>query len=100
MTRKIIIALVFLFTACSNNTSQPQSTATQPTKTDSPANTAVPGLTDALKPPSGTATPQLPPAPITYGPDKFPEGYNPLTAQRVTDTSLLDIPALLVSISH
>jgi len=35
-----------------------------------------------------------------YGPDEFPEGYNPLTSQRVTDPDLLDIPSLLISISH
>lgn len=30
----------------------------------------------------------------------FPEGYNPLTGLPVADPSLLDIPALLISISH
>jgi hypothetical protein len=34
------------------------------------------------------------------GPDEFPQGYNPLTGQRVADPSLLNIPAVLVSISH
>ena len=44
--------------------------------------------------------PQAPPTPGMYGPDEFPEGYNPLTSQRVTDPDLLDIPSLLISISH
>jgi len=34
------------------------------------------------------------------GPDQFPTGYNPLTGQAVSDPELLNIPALLVSISH
>jgi len=45
-------------------------------------------------------TPQPLPLPITLGPDDFPSGYNPLTGLRVEDSSFLDIPAVLVSISH
>ena len=45
-------------------------------------------------------TPQPLPSPTAYGPDQFPAGVNPLTGQRVADPALLDIPALLISISH
>ncbi|HKJ38984.1 MAG TPA: SdrD B-like domain-containing protein [Anaerolineales bacterium] len=47
-----------------------------------------------------TQTPQATAIPITIGPDDFPNSYNPLTGQPVADPSLLEIPALLVSISH
>jgi hypothetical protein len=38
----------------------------------------------------------------SFGPDQkdFPKGYNPLSGQPVEDPSLLQIPALLISISH
>ena len=38
--------------------------------------------------------------PQEFGPDEFPGGYNPLTGQPAVDPSLLNTPALLVSISH
>ena len=47
-----------------------------------------------------TPTPQPIPLPASYGPDQFPQDYNPLTAQRVSDPAALNIPAVLVSISH
>lgn len=49
-----------------------------------------------------TATPQPTATAVDYGPDPedFPSGINPLTGQAVSDPSLLDIPAMLVSISH
>ena len=50
--------------------------------------------------PSNPATPQAMSQQTASGPDNFPDGYNPLTGQPVADPSLLDIPALLVSISH
>lgn len=57
-------------------------------------------------PPTATATPVpiLQPAlpPVLLGPDEedFPPGYNPLTGQPVADSSLLELPALLISISN
>lgn len=102
MKRKILVVIVFLFTACS--TSTPQPTITNPTEvnrpTTSPTATIASSATETPSRPVQPPTPQTPPTPITYGPDEFPEDYNPLTAQRVTDPSLLDIPALLISISH
>ncbi|MBE0671728.1 MAG: DUF3048 C-terminal domain-containing protein [Anaerolineales bacterium] len=52
--------------------------------------------------PTASPTPQTLSAPVTLGPNKenFPADYNPLTAQQVEDPSLLQIPAMLVSISH
>jgi len=100
MTRKIIFILFFLFTACSTSTSQPPSNEANSTQTNSPSMTIVPNPTATESLPVHTTTPQAPPTPVTYGPDEFPEGYNPLSAQRVADPSLLDIPALLISISH
>lgn len=49
-----------------------------------------------------TPTPQPATIPESLGPnlEDFPEGYNPLTGRPVADPALLDIPALLISISH
>ena len=90
-----LILLISLFTACSSSNSQPQLIETNIPTT---ASTSSPTATQT--PPLDTPTPQPLPLPATYGPDEFPEGYNPLTGQRVADPALLDIPALLISISH
>lgn len=52
--------------------------------------------------PTATPAPQLLSTPASFGPDleNFPTGYNPLNAQEMEDPSLLETPALLVSISH
>jgi hypothetical protein len=52
--------------------------------------------------PSVTSTPQPRLSPITYGPElkDFPSGINPLTGRQVDDPSLLNFPAVLVSISN
>ncbi|GAB4504302.1 MAG: hypothetical protein Fur0043_12960 [Anaerolineales bacterium] len=56
--------------------------------------------------PSPTATPLPTPQPtraaVALGPDEedFPRTYNPLTGQPATDPSLLELPALLISISN
>jgi hypothetical protein len=47
-----------------------------------------------------TPTPQPLPIPTAYGPDQFPQDFNPLSGQLVADPALLNIPAVLVSISH
>lgn len=38
--------------------------------------------------------------PVEYGPDDFPPGVNPLTGLPVSDPSLLDLPAVLISVSN
>jgi len=94
MKQKLIFVLLFFFTACSVGTPQPEATETvipSATPTSSPT---------ATQTPLNTPTPQPLPSPSTYGPDEFPQGTNPLTGQSVADPALLDIPALLVSISH
>jgi len=92
----LVIFLISLFAACTNSNGNPQS---QPTE-----NTILPTIITSTStttpPPLNTPTPQPLPSPVTYGPDEFPGGYNPLTGQRVADPALLDIPALLISISH
>ena len=54
--------------------------------------------------PESTSTPAPQPfaTPSSFGPDRedFPKGYNPLSGQPVEDPSLLQIPAMLLSISH
>lgn len=50
--------------------------------------------------PSPTPQPTLPPARLGPEEQNFPPGYNPLTGQPVADPSLLEWPALLVSISN
>ena len=52
--------------------------------------------------PAFTATPQPRRQPANYGPElvSFPTGYNPLTGLPVQDPSMLDLPAVLVSISN
>lgn len=95
MPRKIILFVLLILTACSNGTSQPQITATNiPSK----SSTSTPIATETL--PVNTSTPQPPPSPVTYGPNEFPEGYNPLTGQRVSDPARLEYPAILLSVSH
>jgi hypothetical protein len=88
------LLLVLLFTACTNSTS----TATQSsnsTPATVPATQPVPTSTPALSP-----TPQPWPSPVTYGPNDFPAGFNPLTGQRVSDPARLEYPAILLSMSH
>src|SRR5918995_143521 len=100
MMRKIILVVIFLLAACTNSTPQSPSTPTKFTEPNHPTTTVVsdPTATESIQP--ATSTPQALPTPLTYGPDEFPAGFNPLTAQRAADPSLLDIPALLISISH
>lgn len=62
--------------------------------------TGTPASIPATAPPDTQSTPTSKAAPTSLGPDEFPRGYNPLTGQPAADPSLLDIPALIVSISH
>ncbi|MBI5950871.1 MAG: DUF3048 C-terminal domain-containing protein [Chloroflexi bacterium] len=84
--------LVSLLAACASaeKTLTPLLTETQ---------AVVPPVTLAPQPiPSPTLQPISPPA--SFGPDDFPAGYNPLSGQPVEDPGLLQIPAMLLSISH
>lgn len=91
----LFILIIALLTSCSS------SEEAEPTATEAQSPIITNALESTQVPVSiNTPTPQPLPSPATYGPDEFPPGLNPLTGQRVADTSLLDIPALLISISH
>lgn len=98
------LAIVLFLASCNSNTIPTTdiaitSTPTQETNSTSIISTATTAPVSTLPPePQSTATPIL--SRISLGPDEFPPGYNPLTGQRVADPSLLELPALLVSISH
>jgi hypothetical protein len=78
------------------------STAVRDNNSIATAPTAATTATVSTLPPepqsTSTLQPNLPTA--SLGPHEFPQGYNPLTGQQVADPSLLDFPALLVSVSH
>lgn len=106
MMRKILLVLTVLFAACTNSTSQPQPSPPNLSQTNTPA---IPAVSNPTVTPSSAATEstapdtstlQALPTPVTYGPDEFPEGYNPLTGQPVSDPARLEIPALLLSVTH
>ena len=87
------VFLISILVACSgsNDIQQVEQATEAPTITSEPAFTPSPLF---------TPTPQPPPVPAIYGPDQFPPDFNPLTAQRVANPALLNIPAVLISISH
>ena len=90
-----LLLLVLLVTSCASGTSTPTqaSDPSEPTATQIARESPTPN-------PAISPTPQSFPSPITLGPDEFPEGFNPLTGQRVSDPAQLSYPALLLSISH
>ena len=90
----LFVFFLFILAACG-----PPAIQITPTRTTTPTPTVVSTLTTTPLLPS-TPQPHLPP--IIYGPeaDDFPAGINPLTGRAVEDPSLLDLPAVLVSISN
>lgn len=92
---KTYIWLLFV-ASCSAQTNEPQSPIVAFTPSVFPTS---PSATPA---PIATPTPQGFAVQKNLGPDheNFPEDYNPLTALQVEQPALLDIPAMLVSISH
>ena len=72
------------------------------TATESAAQPAAIVTTTQTPPPALPPTPQPLAAPASFGPDRadFPTDYNPLSGQPMEDPSLLQIPALLISVSH
>src|SRR5262245_47231385 len=97
MQRKII--LIILFSASLVSCGKPQAIPPSQTPTRALIETATESPTSL---PTLTSTPQPQLLPIEYGPDleDFPTGVNPLTGQEVADPSLLNYPAVLVSISN
>ena len=89
-----VLLAIILVSCASEQLIQPTSTepvATIPSKTTTPV---------SILTPSPTPTPQLHSIPINYGPDDFPQNINPLTGREVMDPTLLQLPAVLVSISN
>ena len=103
MSQRIyILVLIFVLltaNACTQQSTIPVTTVPMSTQPSDPDITSEATTTTEILP---TSTPQPNGAPDTLGPnlEGFPEGYNPLTGQPVADPSFLDIPVLLVSISH
>jgi len=99
MPRKLILIplLVALLASCSN--AQPSQVVSTATKTQRASATNAP---TASQTPIKTSTPQPRLLPITYGPEQgdFPADINPLTGLEAADPSLLNFPAVLVSISN
>jgi hypothetical protein len=96
MKKAINFILLFLV-GCSN-------IGTTQTITPSPmANTSLPTrrqTLEATQTPFATSTPQPHYPTANYGPDDFPSNINPLTGREVLEPNLLQLPAVLVSISN
>jgi hypothetical protein len=92
-TMLMLSITVLFFLACVTVGSTATGTAPTETQTASPS---------ATLPPISTPTPQPFATPSSFGPERedFPKGYNPLSGQPVENPSLLQIPAMLLSISH
>ncbi len=80
----------------------PTSTPVPVGETGKATSPTAPPVTSTPETPTPTSTPQVTATPATYGPDlaQFPPGINPLTGELVADPALLQIPAVLVSVSH
>ena len=91
----IMSITLLILLACSDNT------ATQSALISTETQTAIPEVTFAPES-IATSAPQSFATPSSFGPDRedFPKGYNPLSGQPVEDPSLLQVPAMLISISH
>ena len=89
-----MVLLFLLITACSNSILN-----LNPRDKTSRSNADLHPYSNQRLPPV-TPTPQPLPLPATYGPDTFPQGFNPLSGQRVSDPARLEYPAILLSISH
>ena len=92
-----VVALISLLAACGDSPkAEPLVTATH---TPTPSITSELSVTSTA---SATSTPQPHRSLIAYGPERedFLPSINPLTGRAVSDVSLLDLPAVLVSISN
>ena len=92
MKKSVCLILLFLV-GCSS--SQPTQAIATETTTPIPKVTST--ATQILSPAS---TPQPHLSSIKLGPDEFPSNINPLTGRAVADLSMLQFPAVLVSISN
>ena len=97
MRQKIVS--VFLFSAFVLSCGVSSTNEPEPTPSNSEIVTATSAPTAS---PTQTSTPQPHRPPVQLGPNQtdFPPGINPLTGLEVHDPSLLNFPAVLVSISN
>ncbi len=93
---KITFVLLVLLAGCVDSQN------IQPTATETDVAVVATASSMVATIPAVMPTPQPRRAPIDYGPEAedFPAGVNPLTGRAVSDASLLDLPAMLVSISN
>jgi len=95
---QLLLSLGLMFLIACQPSTNPKITPTTPsTPTASESRTPSASLA-----PSITSTPQPRQQLADYGPEleDFPTGYNPLTGLPVQDPSMLNLPAVLVSISN
>jgi len=87
-----LVAIILVSCTTSQEIIQPTPTETIPTD--------IPLTVTSTQTPSSTPTPQPHILAKNYGPDEFPSGVNPLTGLEVAEPALLQLPAILVSISN
>jgi hypothetical protein len=95
----IVTFILVLVTSCVPANITEQAPIEQPVIATEPAK-LVASIPEATQPPTPVPQPTL--TPSTYGPGQadFPADVNPFTGLQVADPSLLEQPALLVSITH
>jgi len=95
----IVTFILVLVTSCVPANITEQAPIEQPVIATEPAK-LVASIPEATQPPTPVPQPTL--TPSTYGPGQadFPVDVNPFTGLQVADPSLLEQPALLVSITH
>ena len=102
----VTILIILLIPACGPVVILPGAAgASQPQSGSGSAPDPAPASPLETKTPLEEKPPALPPVlpeQTNFGPnlEDFPPGYNPLTGQPVADPSLLELPAVLISISH
>lgn len=94
-----VTLILILVTSCVPANSTEQAPFEQPVSATEPAE-SVASVPEATQPPTPVPQPTL--APSIFGPDQanLPADVNPFTGLQVADPSLLEQPALLVSITH
>ena len=97
-TLSLLLLTIFTLSSCTNTATPPAPTKASP---PTPTQTEMP-TSEPTEMPTASPTPQPRLTPQSYGIDleDFPENYNPLTGRAVQDATLLELPAVLVSISN
>lgn len=96
----VLILVISLFTACNDSVDAELPGAPPVIQSPIITETSVSSTPLPTQTFFATSTPQSLPYPTSNGPDKFPEGYNPLTGLPVSDPARLEYPAILLSVSH